>query len=398
MIELDGRSYYVDDPTTNAYNLLTYINQFMVDNDVKNRKGEVVQFKISLASPIWLIILGVGYMATVIQKIMYAVGQAFNIGSCSERQLMSLAKIARLSRKEGSYTTISTTVSAIGGTCTISTDLTARASYEDVEYEFHPIRSLSIPAGSEAEVILICSVTGPVFVAAGAITTFDVNPTHFGEMYSRAAQPGTEQESIASLRTRLFTNEAVSPLQGAIQGLNALDGINKAVIFYNSSYADSIVVANKTIPPKQAVVFVQGYSPKLASEYYTHMSAQTYSDAGSVAMFHTLQNGQQFQFNYFPPQQVDIYVKLKSNKILTLERDSEIKDAVMSLSNTLMIGENYTQAYILDSIKPNMNFPEITGCAISEDGVNWTDTTNFNESNIGLITRDRIFLEVPVIE
>ena len=91
MIELDGRSYVVNTPTENAFALLEFVNQFMVDNDVKNKRGEVVQFKISLASPIWLLIIGIGYLATVCQKIMYAVAQAFNIADCSELQVLSLA-------------------------------------------------------------------------------------------------------------------------------------------------------------------------------------------------------------------------------------------------------------------------------------------------------------------
>lgn len=398
MIELDGRSYVVDDPTTNAYNLLAYVNQFMTDHEVKDRKGNIVQFKISLASPIWLIIIGIGYMATVIQKIMYACAQAFNIGSCSDRQLLDLARIARLQRKEGGYTTIVTTVTASGGTCNITTDLTARATYEDNEYEFHPMNNYVIQAGTSKEVILICTVTGPVFIEAGAIDTFDVNPDNFMEMVSSASQPGRTQETVSELRTRLYTNEAVSPLQGAIQGLNALDGVNKAVIFYNNQYNTTMTVAGKTIPPKKAIVFVQGYSTKLAAEYFTHMSAETYADDDAVTAQYELQNGQSLPFNYFPPQSVELYLKLKFNKLLTVEREEQIKRAAALLSNSLNIGDNYTQAYILDSMNPNLNFPELMGCLISVDGVTWSETTDFNESNIGLITPDRIIMEVPDAE
>lgn len=396
MIELDGRSYVVNTPTDNAFALLNYVNQFMVDNDVKNRKGELVQFKISLASPIWLLIIGIGYVATVCQKIMYAVAQAFNIADCSDQQLLNLAKIARLSRKEGSYTTIVCTVTAAaGGACEITTSLEAKATYEGVEYTFNPIYNEEIPAGTSAEVILICTVTGPVYVAAGEITGFVTDPEYFESMTSSASQPGSGLESLSSLRTRLMTNEAISPLMGAIQGINALDGVTKAVVLFNPNYDSSMILGGKTVPPKRAIVFVQGYSDKIAQEYYKYMSAETYNDGTAHQQAFVMENGQSFNVNYYTPVAVDLYVRVSVTEALTLERTGEIKAAVANLSNTKPIGSNYTSSYIIDTLNTNLNFPEITGIAISTDGTNWTDTTAFNEGNIGLMAAARVSIKTP---
>ena len=396
MIELDGRSYVVNTPTENAFALLDYVNQFMIDNNVKNRKGEQVQFKISLASPIWLLIIGIGYLATVCQKIMYAVAQAFNIADCSDQQLLSLAKIARLSRKEGSYTTVvCTATAASGGICQITTDLEAKVEYEGVEYTFNPIYAVDIPAGTSAEVILICTVTGPVYFAAGAITGFTTDPDYLESFTSSAPQPGSGLESISSLRTRLMTNEAISPLMGAIQGLNALDGVSKAVVLFNSNYDSSMILGGKTVPPKRAIIFVQGYSDKIAQEYYRHMSAETFDDGTAHQQVFTMENGQQFTANYYSPVAVNLYVRVSTNVALTLERITEIKAAVVGLSNTRQIGENYTSAYIVDTLNTNLHFPEITGIEISTDGSTWTDTTAFNEGNIGLIAAARVSFKTP---
>ena len=396
MIELDGRSYVVNTPTDNAFALLNYVNQFMVDNDVKNKKGELVQFKISLASPIWLLIIGIGYVATVCQKIMYAVAQAFNIADCSDQQLLNLAKIARLSRKEGSYTTIVCTVTAAaGGACEITTSLEAKATYEGVEYTFNPIYNEEIPAGTSAEVILICTVTGPVYVAAGEITGFVTDPEYFESMTSSASQPGSGLESLSSLRTRLMTNEAISPLMGAIQGINALDGVTKAVVLFNPNYDSSMILGGKTVPPKRAIIFVQGYSDKIAQEYYKYMSAETYNDGTAHQQAFVMENGQSFSVNYYTPVAVDLYVRVSVTEALTLERTGEIKAAVANLSNTKPIGSNYTSSYIIDTLNTNLNFPEITGIAISTDGANWTDTTSFNEGNIGLMAAARVSIRTP---
>ena len=399
MVELDGRSYVVNTPTENAFALLDFVNQFMVDNNVKNKKGELVQFKISLASPIWLLIIGTGYLATVCQKIMYAVAQAFNIADCSDQQLLSLTKIARMSRKEGSYTTVVCTATAADtGPCLITTALETKVTYEGVEYTFHPIYNDTIPAGTSSEVILICSVTGPVYFEAGAITGFDTNPENLESFVSSAPQPGSGIESIASLRTRLMTNEAISPLEGAEQGINALDGVTKAVVLYNPNYDSDMVLGGKSVPPKKAAVFVQGYSEDIAKEYYRHMAAQTYNDGSARSQTCTLRNGQTFTMYYYAPVSVDLYVKIKVPQALTEERKAEIKQAVLNLSNSRPIGVNYTTAYIIDSLNTNLNFTEITDIKLSHNGTDWSDTTNFNEGNIGLIATARITFDEPAVE
>ncbi len=399
MIELDGRSYVVNTPTENAFALLEFVNQFMVDNDVKNKRGEVVQFKISLASPIWLLIIGIGYLATVCQKIMYSVAQAFNIADCSEQQVLSLAKIARLSRKEGSYTTVVCTATASNsGPCQITTDLIAEVEYEGVTYQFKPIYAATIPAGTSAEVVLMCTVTGPVYFKAGAITGFTTTVANLGSFVSSASQPGSGMESISSLRTRLMTNEAISPLTGAMQGLNALNGVTRAVVLFNPNYDSSMVLAGKTVPPKRAIVFIQGYSDNIAREYYRHMTAQTYDDGTARHQGVTLENGQSFMLNYYTPVAVDLYIRVNVRAPVTVERETEIKTAVQNLSNSREVGANYTQAYILDSLNTNLNFPEVTGVDISTDGTNWSNTTDFNEGNIGLIATARISVAWPLGE
>ena len=394
MVELDGRSYVVNTPTDNAFALLDYVNQFMIDNDVKDKDGNVVQFKISLASPIWLIIIGIGYMATVCQRIMYAVAQAFNIGSCSDEQVLNLAKIARLSRKEGSYTTVACTVTASSsGACAITTDLIAEVVYEGVTYQFKPIYAVTVAAETSAEIVLMCTVTGPVYFETGAITGFTTEVANLETLVSAAPQPGSGLESISSLRTRLMTNEAVSPLMGAIQGLNALDGVSKAVVLYNSNYDSSMVLGGKTVPPKKAVIFVQGYSDKIAQEYYRHMAAQTYDDGTAQAQDYTLGNGQNFTMYYYTPVAVNLYVRVKVSSLLTVERENEIKMAVQALSNSREIGKNYTASYLIDSLNTNLYFTEVVDVELSEDGVTWGSTTNFNEGNIGLIAASRVYVE-----
>ena len=403
MVELDGRSYVVNTPTENALSLLDYVNQFMIDNDVKNRKGNIVQFKVSLASPIWLLIIGIGYMATVCQRIMYAVAQAFNIADCSDQQLLSLSKIARLPRKQGSYTTVACTATATSaGVCHITSDMVAKVEYEGTEYTFNPIYAVDIAAGASEEVVLICTVTGPVYFALGAITELktatEEDVPNLESFVSGAPQPGSGVESISSLRTRLMTNEAISPLAGASQGLNALDGVSKAVVLYNPNYDSSMILGGKTVPPKKAVVFVQGYSDKIAQEYYRHMTAQTYDDGTARHQSYTMENGQNFSMNYYAPVAVNLFIKVKVSSLLTAERKLEIQKALQALSNSREIGANYTTAYLIDSMDTTLRYHEILDIKVSTDGVTWSDSTAFNEGNIGLIAPSRVSFDEPVSE
>ena len=148
-INYEGNDYVVQTPTDNAYDILNYINEKMVEFDIRNKAGEVVQFTISLASPIWLIIFGVGFMASVLQKIMYAVGQAFSIADCSEQQLLNLAQIAGLRRGQGGYSTVVLRVTATEtGNCTVTNENTVTITYEgktvDVSITVNPLPKYTV--------------------------------------------------------------------------------------------------------------------------------------------------------------------------------------------------------------------------------------------------------------
>ena len=125
------------------------------------------------------------------------------------------------------------------------------------------------------------------------------------------------------------------------------------------------------------------------------MSAQTYDDGTARTQSYIMENGQQFGLFYYSPVSVDLYIKVSVRKAPTLERIEEIKQAIQQLSNSREIGENYTTAYIIDMLNVNLHFPEITDIKISADGETWSDTTSFNEGNIGLIAAARVTVAYP---
>ena len=395
MIELDGVEYTVDDTSTIAYNLLAYINTYMTNNSVTDSKGNIVQFKINIASPVWLIIFGVSYMIHVVQKIMYACGQSFSISSCADQQVLNLAQIARVQRKQGTYTTINARVTATSaGVCNILTTLEATATYSGTSYTFSPVYPVSIPAGGTETVVLACTVIGPVYIDANAITSFTTTVDNFFSMTTNASVAGSDIETVNSLRTRLNKNESVIPINGCIDALNALTGITKANVYFNSSFTDNITIENITVPPKCAVMYIQGYSTDIAYTYLKYMSAETVSTTSSHSQTYTLTNGQVFTVNYFAPTLVNIYIKVFLSNSIDIEQQLELTSSLMAQSDSLPMGTNYTQSYLLDQMVDTSVYSSIAGLSVSTDGVTYSASTSLTPAETGLINSANISYEV----
>lgn len=399
-VELDGKSYVVNTPLDNAYNMLNAINEALVTADVKNKDGEFVQFKINLTSPMWLLCLGVGFIATVCQKIMFAVGCSFSIAECSDQQVLNLSQIARLKRKQGAYSVINIIATASeDGDCTITTDLEAKATYNSKDYTFKPVYDTTIEAGKSEKISLVCTEIGPVYVGVNGITEFTTEVENLESMSSEASQPGAEVESISSLRARLQSNNSLIPFEAAIASISALTGVIKCNIYFNSNYSASLPIAGYNVPPRHSLLIVQGYSDKIAETYLAYMMAQTTKDdnVGTVpsTQEYTFTNGQTFPVHFYPPAVVPMMIRVSvSGQQIDARTSQLIKEAIASVSNTKNIGENYSEAYILSAINAGVRFPTITGCRISTDGINWGSITNLNEAQLGVILIDNIDVQI----
>ena len=399
MINFEGREYIVDDATTNAYNLLNYINKYMADNNIKNRKGEIVQFKINLASPIWLIIFGIGYVTSVIQKMIFAVAQAFSISNCADQQVLNLAQIARIERKQGSYSTMTMRVTAGDSECIITPEDTLTITYEDEEYIFRPITTYNISAHSTDSVVTIADKTGPVYITSDSIDKFDEAIANMESCTNLGSEPGTNIESISALRTRIQSNETVTPVSAAIAALNGLTGVTKANILYNISTTESKTVAGYTVPPRNAIVFIQGTANNLAETYFKYMYAPTVSGDSGLTQVYKEVNNQEFTLNYFPPEAKNIYVKVHVNGIegiIATEVTDVIRNSIAKLSNSLKMGVNYTQSYIMESIASIPEYSYIIGISLSSDGSNYSDYVYMNINNIGIIQNSEDFITFEV--
>ena len=298
-VELDGKSYVVETPLNNAYSILKTINDTLRENDIKIG-DTLVQFQINLMSPMWLLCLGIGALATFLQKLMYATGCAFSIPDCSDQQVLNLAQIAKLHRKEGSYSTINALVKATSdGPCIITTDLECTVRYEDRDYTFRPAYAEEIAADESVKIVLVCDEIGPVYAGEDAVTQFNSIPVNFDSMTSEPALPGTYEETIPQLRNRLQNNQSIIPYEAAMEAISSLTGVVKCKMWFNPGYSASASVAGYTVLPRHVLLIVQGQSDKIAETYLSYMLAETTNDtsvAEAEVQTYTFQNGQRVSF------------------------------------------------------------------------------------------------------
>ena len=397
---LDGIEYTVNTPTDNALNLLSYINQYCVDHNILDSDGSVLQFVVNITSPVWLIILGLGYMFNTFQKLLYSCGLSFNLSSCPDTQILNLMEIAGTEYLTGTETIINCTVTAgPDGPCDILKTDTVTYSYEGVEKIFHPAYDVTILASATGKVVLQSEDVGPMYIPAGAITEFDVVPTNFVSMSSMNSLPGTNPETATEARVRLQRGiETVSGLDACITALRALAGVQTANLFFNTSLTDNLVIASMIVPPRCCGMIVQGVSEELANTYFDYLDVPCVG--GSLSQIHTTLAGQDITITYDPPVQLSLYIKVKVRIPNTLLVPEMYKAAIIAMllpaSGSLLIGEDYTQMYLLNFLDSfNVSDMSIIGLTVSTDGTNFYDTTDIALNQVCSIAAEDIsFVEV----
>lgn len=397
---LDGIEYTVDTPTDNALNLLNYINQYCIDNNLKDSDGNPLQFIVNITSPIWLIILGLGYMFNTFQRLLYACGQSFSIASCPDTQILNLMEIAGTDYLGGTSTTINCTVTAAAeGPCNIIKDDTVTYPYEGVNQVFHPIYPVTIAAGETGTVILQADNVGPMYISAGSITEFDTEILNLASMSSMNSLPGTLPETTLETRQRLQRGlNTVSGLDAAINALRSLTGIRTLNLFFNNSLTTDLVIADMTIPPRTCGMIVQGYSEELASTYFAYLDVPCLG--GALTQEHTTLAGQTLSITYSLPEQVALHIRVKvripDTYITPDGYDIIIINMLLPAGGSLPIGQDYTQRYLLTYLEDfSVEGMEIIGLEVSTDGVNFTDTTDLDKNQICSIAEEDItFVEV----
>ena len=359
MIELDGIQYDVKTPEENADDLIGYINSYCTAHSVKNSLGEVIQVEMSEANPLYMMCYGISYLTTVLQKLVYSAGCSLNIASSSDTQLLNISDISGIKRMPATHTVIQGLVYASLSTdespedCIISQDDTATISVGGVDVEFHPAYDVVVPVDGVKGITLVASQLGSFNITANTLTSFDEDIPGLRKMVTYTSAPGQDIESISSLRVRIQERSTSNTqLDRAAEAIQNLEGVALCNIYFNYSpleeeniaYGDTEIV----VPPRQALLLVQGWSNDIAKTFYRYLFCNTATASnieGVQTQNYVTRANQNIAVHIVPPYSRPVYIKVYVNNDLTYEQEIGIKDIVCSLAGQIAVGDP------LDSVK-----------------------------------------------
>lgn len=388
MILLDEIEYEVKTPDENLDDVVTYINDYCQQNDVRNSLGEVINIDANDANPLYEVLRGLSYLTTIMQKLIYSAGCSMSIAESSDRQLLNLSDIAGIKRTRATKTVISGIAYAdalSADPCVITQALEATVTVAGYDIVFHPAFDVTIPTGESRSIILIAEQYGAYNLSANTITQFDTPVPNLRLLTTNASVPGQEQESIASLRERLQRRTVDSTqIEKAATAIQSLEGVSMCTIYFNYSprndetvvYGDSTI----TVPPREALVLVQGWSATdptaIARTFYRYLLCKTTGEdvPGAQPSVYTTKAGQDLTVWVIPPMQQPIYIRVFIHNTLSYEQINGIKDVICSLAGGLIIGQALTSVEVINAVSAIYTNLTVQGAELSLTG----DDNTFN--------------------
>lgn len=385
MIELDGIEYHVATPEENVTNMTDYINNYCAQRDIRNSKGELIYIEQNTTSPLYMILYGLAYLVSALQRLVYNVGCTFSISSSSERQLLNLATLANVKRKKATRTTISAIIYADRTTddphnnCVITRSLSVTIPVSGTNIVFRPAYDITIPIGGAALVLFVADQDGAYAISEGSITAFDTPVTGLRKIQSSASVMGQEQEPIASLRERLQARaEAQTQIDKAMEAIQELDGVSLCNIYFNEAPTSPAYINNIEIPPRQALLIVQGYNDNIAEAFYTCLTCQTVPAPedrllGGGPQYYYTKAGQAIPVYIVAPKQIQAHVRIYVKGEAPVSLQEQMKDAVSSLVQVRTIGQELSSADIINVLKDNLPTLNVLGAEVSlDEGENYS--------------------------
>lgn len=383
MITLDGIEYDVKTPDENLDDVITYVNDYCLANDVKNSVGEVIHIEPNEANPLYQMFRGFAYLTTVMQKLIYSAGCSMSIAEASERQLLNLSDIAGVKRTQATRTVISGVVFAnLDGPdavdCVITQDMTATITIAGADVVFHPAFDVTVPIGGSRAIVLMAEQYGSYNISANTLTQFDDPVPGFRSMATYNSTPGQALETIASLRNRLQRRATEgTQVERAETAIQNLEGVSMCSIFfnYNPWEPTSIAYGNTSIsvPPRQAVLLVQGWSVEanaIAKTFYRYLLCKTAGSevAGAQQQVYVTHSGQELPVTILPPVQQALYVRIFIKNTLSYEQVDGIKDVICSLAGSLIIGQSISAVDVTNAVSAIYTNLTVQGAEISLTG------------------------------
>lgn len=385
MIELDGIEYMIKTPEENASDLISFINDFCQANNIKNSLGEIIYIDRNEANPLYMLSFGISYLTTALQKLIYSAGSSLSVPDSSARQLLNISDCAHVKRNSATKTVIQGTVysnlpDAGAVDCVITREDTATVITGTYSLRFHPAFDVTIPVGEARQIVFIAEDYGAFNISENTITAFDEPIAGFRMMTTKASTPGQAQESIASLRARIQRRAVEgTAADRASEAIRSLDGVGLCTVYFNDSPTTPQYIGTRhlEVPPRHALVLVQGYSDYIAKAFFSRMvcpvaGANYPLEIGAYSQDYVTHANQHLTVWVVPPQQIPVYIKVYVYESLTQAQIDGIKDAVAGMSSNITIGQTISAKEVLDVVAAT--YPDITlqGAYVSVDGASYS--------------------------
>lgn len=414
MISLNNIDYEIKTPLENCTDMINYINNYCASNNIKNSKGEIIYIEANETNPLYMILFGLGYLVSKLQKLIYSVGTCFDIASSTERQLLNIADIAGVRRKRASKTTIPCVIYANNPTtdkdnpavnCIITTSLSCTIKINEKNVVFHPAYEATLLPGDSVAMHLISEEPGSYVLIENTFTQFDENPAGFRKMITEASVPGQELESIPALRERIQNRQYINtPQARCAQEIEALEGVNKCSIYFNYSFDSEQIIGTGetavTVPPQKAVLLVQGWNENIARTFFNYLLCNTVGNAYSEVQKYRVSSADASVLSVYitRPASVPLYVRVYVQDTIGQTMSTNVRDVIASLAKDITIGEQITSAMLVDKIKSVYPTLNVQGIDVSRDNESFSYKVNvsenelftFNSKNIAIVAENNI--------
>lgn len=369
MVEIDGVEYTEQTPLENAYAMITYINDYCSEHGIKNTKGELVQISTNPGNPLFMILFGFAYLASTLQHLLISCANSFNVGRASNKQLINIAEAANIRRIQPTKTTMTVLVGCAADStdnCVIDMSLTITYSSGDARVVMHPLAGMIIQPGEVKAVVVQAEDFTALSIPAGTITGFDDDPENLNSFYNYPSTPAHEIESIANLRSRIQRRqESTGRIDQAIDAIRGLEGVVQCNIFYNYDYTHDVTKAGVVIPPRQALLIVQGYSLDIAKAFYSHLACLTAGETREdvIEQDYVTYSGQVIPLYILPPTFVPIKIQVVTRYQVADDYWATIQTAIQRYMTQLLIGQELTNIDLITEL--NTSYSDINLMAVN---------------------------------
>lgn len=383
MLQLDGIDYEVKTPDENLDDVVSYVNDYCMANDIRNTAGEVIRIEPNEANPLYQMFRGFSYLTTAMQKLIYSAGCALSIPESSQRQLLNISDIAGIHRTQATRTIISGVIYANtegpeAVPCTVTQEDTITITVAGTEITFYPAFDITVPIGESRGIVFIADQYGAFNISANTLTNFDDPIPGFRSLVTSASVPGHNIETISALRERLQRRTVDgTQIERAASAIQNLEGVSMCSIYFNYSpwEAASLPYGNTTISvaPRTALIMVQGWSVEenaIAKTFYRYMMCRTSGADVPTARPQTyITHAQQPLTVYIiPPSQQDAYIRIYIRNTLSFEQVDGIKDTICSLAGNITIGAAISSVDIINVVREVYTNLTVEGAEISLSG------------------------------